>query len=162
MPPGAATPSKQLSALAADLNTLICFIHKQSSQEFFAVAEELDMSIVQCKALHRLEQHADEASVKELAELLGVSLPATSRTVESLLCRGLLARREDEHDRRVKRVCLTPAGHDAVMRLNGARQADLERFVETLSPRERRRVAEALKPLLERDEIAACRIAETP
>jgi DNA-binding MarR family transcriptional regulator len=147
----------QASALACDLNTLLGFIHKRSSKQFFEVAEELELSIVQVKALHCLEDVDDEVSVKELAERLGVSLPATSRTVEALLCRGLLARRGDEHDRRVKRVNLTPAGRDAVARLN-ARQADLERFVETLSPRERRRVADAIKPLLQRDDVAACRL----
>ena len=33
-----------------------------------------------------------------------MSLPNASRTVDGLLQRGLVERREDEHDRRVKRV----------------------------------------------------------
>jgi DNA-binding MarR family transcriptional regulator len=161
-PPSLPAPATSVAAVARDLNDLICFIHKESSRHFFAVADELDLSITHCKTLHHLDHHGSETSVKELAEMLGVSLPATSRTVESLLGRGLLARREDEHDRRVKRVGLTPAGHDAVMRLNGARLADLEQFVSNLTDRERRRVADALAALFSREEVAACRTATSP
>ena len=151
-----------MAAVARDLNDLLRFIHKESSRHFFAVADELDLSITHCKTLHHLDHHGAETSVKELAEALGVSLPATSRTVESLLGRGLLLRREDEHDRRVKRVGLTAAGREAVMRLNGARLADLEQFVSTLTERERRRVAAALTALFSRAEVAACRSTPPP
>ena len=164
LPSKAARPRHNVARPARDLNDLICFIHKESSRHFFAVADELrsSQSTTHCKTLHHLDHHGSETSVKELAEMLGVSLPATSRTVESLLGRGLLARREDEHDRRVKRVGLTPAGHDAVMRLNGARLADLEQFVSNLTDRERRRVADALAALFSREEVAACRTATSP
>ena len=40
-----------------------------------------------------------------------------SRTVEGLLQRGLVERREDEHDRRMKRVRITKAGGAAVARI---------------------------------------------
>ena len=52
-----------------------------------------------------------------------MSLPATSRTVDGLLQRGLLERREDEHDRRIKRVRLTDEGRDVVDRIDTARLA---------------------------------------
>lgn len=143
--------------LVEDLNALICFIHKASGQQFFAVAEGLELSVTQIKVLHRLDAAPDEVSLKQLGETLGLSLPAVSRTVDGLLARGLIARREDDRDRRVRRIALTPSGSETVMRLHRARVADLERFVATLSDADRRRISAALRPLLTRADIRACR-----
>jgi DNA-binding MarR family transcriptional regulator len=150
------------TALAEDLQALFCFLHRASGQRWFAVAEELDLSISQVKVLHRLDAAPTDTSVKELGEGLGLSLPAASRTVEALLGRGLLGRREDEHDRRVRRVTITEVGRETVLRLNRARLADLETFVASLSSSERRLMAGALRTLLAREEIAACRPAPRP
>jgi DNA-binding MarR family transcriptional regulator len=133
------------------------YIHKHSGRDFYALVEELDLSLTQLKALHVLDLAAEETSVKELGEALGLSLPAASRTVDGLLRRGYLARREDANDRRIKRVELTPVGRDAVERLNRARLAGLETFASSLSGAERDRLSEAMASLLERDEIRACR-----
>lgn len=148
--------------MARDLNALISFIHRGSSRHFFTLTDELELTITQCKTLHRLDNLEPQTSVKELAEMLGLSLPAASRTVESLSGRGLLDRREDEHDRRVKRVALTAAGREVVTRLNGARFADLRGFVSTLTDDERAHMTAALKALLSRTEIAAYRSDDAP
>jgi DNA-binding MarR family transcriptional regulator len=133
------------------------YIQKHSGRDFYVLVEELDLTLTQLKALHALDIAAQETSVKELAEAMGLSLPAASRTVEGLLRRGYLERREDEHDRRVKRLRLTPAGHDALERLNRARLAGLEQFAVTLTDEERTRLSGAIASLLARDEIRACR-----
>jgi DNA-binding MarR family transcriptional regulator len=145
------------SGLARDLLAVMLYIQKHSGHDFYVLVEELDLTLTQLKALHALDLAAEEASVKELGEALGLSLPAASRTVDGLLRRGYLERREDEHDRRVKRVRLTSAGRNAVERLNGARLAGLEKFAATLSDGERTRLAGAIRSLLARDEIRACR-----
>ena len=67
------------------------------------------------------------------------------------------SRREDDEDRRMKRVCLTDGGRTVIRRLNAARLSGLEQFAKTLSPAERRALAAALTKLLERDALAACR-----
>ena len=87
-------------------------------------------------------------SVKDVAAALGVSLPGASRAVEGLHCRGLVERREDARDRRVKQVRITPQGRDVVLRLHGARLQGLERFVDTLTAEQRKALAEALAPIL--------------
>jgi DNA-binding MarR family transcriptional regulator len=133
------------------------YIQKHSGHDFYELVEELDLTLTQLKALHALDLAAEEASVKELGEALGLSLPAASRTVEGLLRRGYLERREDDRDRRVKRVRLTPAGRNAVERLNRARLAGLESFASTLTQTQRARLAGAIESLLARDEIRACR-----
>ncbi len=107
--------------------------------------EELDLGITQIKTLDVVSGCDSELSVKELSEHLGLSLPSASRTVEALLQRGWLERREDEHDRRVKRIRVTPGGRDVVARVNGVRLQGLERFAASLEPAQRaelsRRVA---------------------
>jgi DNA-binding MarR family transcriptional regulator len=132
------------------------FLMKGSGQAFYALVGELDLSITQLKTLHILEREG-EVSVKELAEQLGLSLPAASRNVEGLLQRGYLERREDEHDRRMKRVRMTASGRELESRLHSERLAGLEELVATLSDRQRRHLSVAFGSLLEREDIAACR-----
>ncbi|MEA2272602.1 MAG: hypothetical protein QOI98_1310 [Solirubrobacteraceae bacterium] len=144
-------------ALARDLLAVMLYIQKHSGHDFYELVEELDLTLTQLKALHVLDLVTGEASVKDLGEALGLSLPAASRTVDGLLRRGYLERREDELDRRVKRLTLTPAGRDAVERLNRARLAGLEGFASTLSDDQRSRLGGAIASLLEREEIRACR-----
>jgi DNA-binding MarR family transcriptional regulator len=145
------------SSLARDLLAVMLYIQKHSGRDFYVLVEELDLTLTQLKALHALDIAAAESSVKELSEAMGLSLPAASRTVDGLLRRGYLERREDENDRRVKRLRLTQAGHDALDRLNRARLAGLEQFASTLTEEERTRLAGAIASLLTRNEIRACR-----
>jgi len=145
------------SVLARDLLAVMLYIQRNSGHDFYVLVEELDLTLTQLKALHILDLGTDEASVKELGEALGLSLPAASRTVDGLLRRGYLERREDDHDRRIKRLSLTDEGRRAVERLNRARLAGLEGFASTLSESERSRLSGAIASLLERDEIRACR-----
>ena len=142
------------AALAEQLLVLWRDVMQGSSGAFFALLEELDLSITQIKTLDMLSGCADEVSVKELSERLGMSLPSSSRTVEALLQRGWLERREDEHDRRVKRIRLTAAGREVVGRVNGVRLDGLERFARSLGPAERAELSRAL--------IAAHESASTP
>ena len=83
-------------------------------------------------------------SVKELAEELGLSLPGASRAVDALLQRGLVERREDEHDRRMKRAARSPtpaaSSCDRVddgppARPRGLRRRPLPAPARALSPR---------------------------
>ena len=86
-------------------------------------------------------------SVKELADRLGMSLPGASRTVDGLLRRGWLERREDPHDRRMKRVGITADGREVVERIETARLAGLEDYAASLTPEQRARLSSALSDL---------------
>lgn len=54
------------------------------------------------------------ATLNQLAEPLGVSTATASRMVETLVLRGLLARRPGEADRRQVSIALTPAGQQVL------------------------------------------------
>jgi DNA-binding MarR family transcriptional regulator len=136
-----------VGAVSAALLGLWQHVMRQSNAEFFAILEELDVSIMQLKILEALGAADAELSVKALSEHVGCSLPSSSRTIEALLRRGWLERHEDAHDRRVKRVLVTDAGRDVVRRVSTVRLTSIERFIATLDERQRVGLAEALAAL---------------
>jgi DNA-binding MarR family transcriptional regulator len=151
----------QLSAptpaeLAADLSACLLFVKQRTGSGWFRLVEELGLSLTQIKALHLLDAR-NELSVKQLADDLELSLAAASRALDGLVVRELATRREDDHDRRFKRLTITTTGRDVVRRMTEAHLSGVENFTALLSPTERAQVAHALAPLLARDEIAACR-----
>jgi DNA-binding MarR family transcriptional regulator len=133
--------------LAAELLDLWAHLMRGSSQQMFAVLGELELSMTQMKTLSMLDDCLEEVSVKELSERLALSLPATSRTVDGLLRRGLLSRHEDAEDRRVKRVRLTDEGRSVVQRIVTARLQGLESYASTLSDDQRAQLMAALLEL---------------
>jgi DNA-binding MarR family transcriptional regulator len=143
--------------LASDLYALVVHIHKNCNADLFEAVGTLDLSLTQIKLLHHLEDSDRELTLKEGAEFVHVSLPAASRLVDDLVRRGFVERREDVHDRRMKRVQLTGDGRAVIRRINAARLNGLQDFVENLTEGERRKLAAALTKLLEREDVAACR-----
>jgi DNA-binding MarR family transcriptional regulator len=110
---------------------------------------ELGLSFTQVKALHLLRDAAD-VNVKDVAGSLGMSLPAMSRSLDGLVQRGLVERRESEKDRRAKLVRLLPAGRKVVADVERARVSALEEFTATLSDEERAGLHATLLPIVER------------
>lgn len=143
--------------LARDLIAVATHVFKHSGSDYYQLIDELELSVTQLKTLSALAQRDLQASVKEVAEHVGTSLAATSRNVEALQRRGLVERREDEQDRRVKRVRLTEHGHETVNSLNRARLAGMEAFAVGLTEAQRTRLRGALAFLMDREDIGSCR-----
>jgi DNA-binding MarR family transcriptional regulator len=133
--------------LAGELLDLWTHLMRGSSRQMFAVLGELDLTMTQMKTLSMLDDCVEEVSVKELSERLGLSLPATSRTVDGLLRRGLLSRHEDAEDRRVKRVRISADGRKVVNRIVTARLQGLEAFATSLTDDQRAALMAALAGL---------------
>ena len=143
--------------LAADLYALVVFLHKNCNSDLFEAVADLELTLTQIKLLHHFEDAARPLSLKEAAELVPVSLPAASRTVDDLVRRGFVERHEDTEDRRIKRMRVTEAGRSVTRRLNAARLIGLEQFTQTLTDAERDSLSRALSKLLERESVSACR-----
>ena len=146
--------------LGGDLYALITYLHKSCQADVFEAVGALELTITQIKVLHHLDQHEHSLTVKEAAEVVSLSLPAASRAIDDLVRRGFAQRQEDLADRRMKQVSITEQGRAAVRRLNAARLRGLEEFVETLSSQQRTRLSGAIAKLLERPDIAACRLED--
>jgi DNA-binding MarR family transcriptional regulator len=141
--------STATDTLARQLLRLWQHVLRGGLAQIFTELEELGLGIAQLKTLDALALCDAEPTVKELAERLGLSLPGMSRNVDDLQRRGLLERREDEHDRRMKRLRLTDAGREVLDTVNSARLAGLEAFTASLPAGQRTQLAEALAPILE-------------
>ena len=135
------------AALAGELLDLWRVILKGSTRELYRLLDEIELSLTQLKLLHVLVEREDEVSVKELAEAMAISLPSASRTVDALLQRGLVERREDTDDRRVKRVRTTPRAHALIDKVDTARLHGLEDWAAQLPDEARRALMEALSLL---------------
>jgi DNA-binding MarR family transcriptional regulator len=125
-----------------------------NNRDFLPEISELDLSLTQLKGLSVLDEHVEEAlSVKALSERLGLSLAATSRSVDGLVKRKLIERDEDPDDRRVRRVRLTARGRRTVERLVEIRIAALERLVESFDDDQREKLADALDSIIEHEDV---------
>ena len=128
---------------------------------FLQQVDELDLSLTQLKILSHLYELPVPAdgeepqllSVKEVGEQLGISLPATSRSIDPLVKRRLVVRHEDRLDRRVKRVRLTARGEAAIAKLYATRAAAIEGILARFTDSEREKLAAAFTEILDRPEI---------
>ena len=133
--------------LASELLALWHYLMRGQSKTMFVLLDELDLSMTMVKALSVLSDCREELSVKEVSEQLGLSLPGASRSVDLLLRRGYVERREDELDRRMKRIGITASGRDVARRIVEARLEGLEQFTSSLSSEQRTRLMTALTDL---------------
>ena len=145
-----------------DLGGFAKFLLHSGGRDFYREVGELDLSLSQIRILHLLAGPLDHASLGTLADEIGLSLPATSRSVDALVQRGLVTRTEDAADRRLKAVRATPEAQRLVDRLVELRVAGIADFVGTLSDQERADLAAALSPIVAREDIAPMCAAATP
>jgi DNA-binding MarR family transcriptional regulator len=112
--------------------------------QFAAAVAEADLAPMQAKALHELDLEPP-ISMRELADRLTADPSNVTGLVDRLEARGLVERRPDPKDRRVKGLALTPAGARLRKRLLG-RLYSAPRSVSGLSERDQR----CLRDVLER------------
>jgi DNA-binding MarR family transcriptional regulator len=138
--------------LGRQLAGFFLWVTNSSNHDFLPRITELELTLTQMKALFQLTV-VDELAVKEVADGLGLSDAATSRAVDGLVKRKLVERSEDAADRRVKRVRLSARGRKTIDELAAVRIATFQRLVEELSDDERTKLADALEPILARQDL---------
>ena len=110
--------------------------------------EDFDYSLPQVASLLLLDEEGEKA-IKQIAEWLGRSVSTTSRLLDHMVVRGMITRREDERDRRVKRVAITAQGRALIATVQQQR-ADVQiASMEYLSPEEQAEVNRAMILLVE-------------
>ena len=112
---------------------------------------DFEFSLPQRVVLLLLEEEG-EMTLKRLAELLGRSASATGRLVDQLVRRKLVSRREDEHDRRTKRVAVTEKGRTLVDALERRRANAEVAVARYLSEEERAELMRAMALLAQAGE----------
>ena len=149
------SPTQAASDAPADrvlehVTAFMKYLMVRYGRNYWQAVGEAELSMSQLKTMHILTLEASELSLKHLGDRLGLSLPAMSRAIESLVQRGLVTRAENAADRRMKTVCVTDAGRELVDHLLELRFAGIEDFVETLSPEERANLGAALEHIVAR------------
>lgn len=120
---------------------------KGSQVEVMAATAEFELTMAQLRMLFVLEHAGRDMAVNELAEQVGLSMAATGRAVDIVVRTGLLSRREDESDRRIKRIGLTTSGRAAIVQIGQARRRAVEAFVVRLDTDERTALKAAVATL---------------
>jgi DNA-binding MarR family transcriptional regulator len=141
---------RRASLLAAQLLALMTQVTQVTESRAMALAAELDLSLSQVRALLVLWRAEEPVSLGELARGVGLSDAAAVRMVDGLLRGDLVVRREDAHDRRIKRITLSAAGLEAVTGLVAAKREELELLAQTLLPDELEQLTAALDPIVAR------------
>ncbi|WP_139322859.1 MarR family winged helix-turn-helix transcriptional regulator [Deinococcus marmoris] len=99
-------PAERLTGCMRQLHRLVSDRMMGSLQ---SELQDEDVSFTQMTALYKVRAFAP-ISVTALAEMLGVSLPATSQLIQELVRRALMERRENPQDRREKLLALSEKG----------------------------------------------------
>jgi DNA-binding MarR family transcriptional regulator len=87
------------------------------------------------------------ASLSQVAEHVGLSMPAMSRLVDGLVKRGLLARDSSESDRRKVTLRLTARGQDMIKAARKWTQHRLAGVLENLPKDQRAEITDAMTVL---------------
>ncbi|MCP2165015.1 MarR family winged helix-turn-helix transcriptional regulator [Goodfellowiella coeruleoviolacea] len=96
----------------------------------------LQLTTQQLKTLLVVAAAPEGSSGHELTAELNVSLATVSGLVDRLASQGLVRRREDPHDRRVRRVLATDQGHELIRNLQEASSGVLRQLFSGLSTTE--------------------------
>ena len=130
-----------------ELTGLLIALVGQTGMHISQCAEQCGLSVVQASALLRID---GSISMRELATRLGGHASNATGIADRLASRGLVERREDPDDRRVKRVDLTPEGVATRHRLTACMESARTPFAR-LSPAQRGQLHELLLAALEPD-----------
>lgn len=107
---------------------------------FAAQLAEIGLGFTELAALYATDGN-QTLTVADLAELIGRSPSATSRTVSALERRGLVQRREEVADRRQRTIETTAEGRALLARIDSARAEEFLSIVRLLPPAERAVIA---------------------
>ncbi|NOZ51114.1 MAG: MarR family transcriptional regulator [Chloroflexi bacterium] len=134
------SPEKQLTDVLRDWSEVFM---RRSMTDFKRFMTETGLSFPQMSVLMRLF-HSHHCSVSDVGTQLGVSNAAASQLVHGLVQMGYVEREEDPHDRRAKRLSLTPAGRVLIEQGIDARSRWLEGLAEALTPEQQQMIITAL------------------
>jgi DNA-binding MarR family transcriptional regulator len=116
---------------ASDL--FVAIIEKLMTQRMLGESFEQQVTPSQLVALRYL--YLNESSLmSDVAEGLGISFPAATKTIDRLVRKGLAGRSEDPHDRRVVRIRLTEEGRTLVLDVYRERARRFSTVMERLDP----------------------------
>lgn len=110
-----------------------CHVKKASEPEF---------SFAKFRVMANIKRGID--SVGEIAELHGVSQPAISKLVDSLVQESFIQRKKSSLDRRIQTLKLTPLGVKRLSSIKNSASKSFEPLLRTLNEKEKKELTNAL------------------
>ncbi|MBI5568017.1 MAG: MarR family transcriptional regulator [Chloroflexi bacterium] len=105
-----------------------------------------DLSVPQFRTLAVIDRNAN-ASLSDVAEHIGLTLPSMSKLIDGLVARKLVTRQTDPTDRRRMTLALTRSGQAALEASRAATRACLAESLAALTDAERATVVKAMEAL---------------
>lgn len=150
-----ADPSPTPGAVAEVIEELLRRLCSGGQAASMSAFTDVDLSFSQVRVLMVLAYLDRSVPIHQVAAHLGLSVASAGRNVDSLVHAGLVERGDDDYDRRVKLVGLTAGGRDLVAGHFACHRRNLAEFTRRLSATDRRRIVDALAPVLDSDVLAA-------
>jgi DNA-binding MarR family transcriptional regulator len=122
---------------------------RSSMRNFIHYARKSGLSMSHLGAIFHIHRMGS-CGVTDLGDHLGVTSAAASQMLERLVQQGLILRKEDPDDRRVKRIALTETGHRILEEGIQARQGWLDDLAYTLSDDEKKTIMASLNILIDK------------
>jgi len=104
------------------------------------------LTMAQFRTLSFLSRHGT-ASVSQIADFLGLGLPATSKIIDGLVTSGAISRRGDPADRRRVLLEITNPGRNELLATRAITHNHLAELLSPLSEADRARLLDALRSL---------------
>lgn len=103
------------------IEMLLCGQHYKKFQEavYSSIMNQYQISLLDLRVLLFLSEHENNNTAKDIVEMHHFTKSNVSRSIESLLEKGYLLRRQDNHDRRCIHLQLLP---EAYRIIDSARQ----------------------------------------
>ncbi|GAA3844915.1 MULTISPECIES: MarR family winged helix-turn-helix transcriptional regulator [Amycolatopsis] len=105
-------------ALVGEVAALLFDVVERARQVYGEAYRAEGLTELQWLVLRRLRQEREAPPIGQLAAWLDTEPPTVTALVDRLQARGLLERRADEADRRVRRIHLTAAAETALERID--------------------------------------------
>ncbi|HEY2589431.1 MAG TPA: MarR family transcriptional regulator [Tepidisphaeraceae bacterium] len=102
------------------------------------------LTVAQFRTIYCVSQ-SPNSSLSDVADSIGLSLPAMSRMVDGLVDKGYLDRRTCINDRRHVRLSVTPRGETALRESRELAQAQLAEVVSQLSGQQQREMIQVMR-----------------
>jgi len=131
---------------ASEAWSLIAELFTSQRTRFLAIASEFELAPAQLGALKALDPD-EPVPMRELALALACDNSNVTGIVDRLEARGLVERRADPNDRRVKMLVVTPEGA-ALRRRVKERMEEPPEALKHLSPDEQRELRDLLRKAL--------------
>lgn len=138
----------ELGAVSRNLehtsDLFVAVIEKLLTQRMLDESFDQQVTPSQLVALRYLSLN-ESSLMSEVAEGLGISFPAATKTIDRLVRKSLATRVEDPHDRRVVRIRLTERGRSLVGEIHAERARRFDLVLERLAPSAREALHQSME-----------------